>query len=107
MENNSSQSVPNSPQELFDLQGKSKGETETDDCESFADCLDDLITEFEPSAYQMVKAIERNLNSLCEYHFNTIIEEGKEMTPQVLRIWKEDYKHLTKALNRIRLVHPD
>jgi len=107
MENNSAQSVPNSPQELFNLQGKSKTEIETDDCESFADCLDELIIEFEPSAYQMVKAIERALEGLCNYHFNTIIEGRDEMTPQVLRIWKEDYKNLTKALNRIKLVHPD
>jgi hypothetical protein len=107
MENNSAHPVPNSPQELFAMQGKSKAEPEVDDCELFADCLDDLIEEFEPSPYQMVKAIERALEGLCNYHFNTIIEGGDEMTPQVLRIWKEDYKNLTKALNKVKIVHPD
>jgi hypothetical protein len=105
MENtNNNSETPNSPQELFAMQKKCSCDTE--DPLAFANFLDQVVLpEEDPSPFQTVKAMEMMLSRLVSYHFDVL--ENDELTPWQRKIWKDDYKVLSKALKCLRLINPD
>lgn len=98
--------TPNSPKELFDMQRRPS--CETDDPEDFWAYIETTaLVDMDPSPYQVIKAIEHLLRRLEGYHFDALNGEDLDLTEYQRKIWREDYKHLGKALKHIRLMHPD
>lgn len=76
--------------------------------EAFAVFLEEeILPEFDPSPYQTVRAIVLLLEKLEMYHFNMIHDDEVEMTPWMRKLWKDDYKRLSKALDQVKLVNPE
>ena len=97
--------TPNTPDELINMQ---KGaETLTEDPLAFWSLVEEIMDEELPSPYQTVKAVEKLLDRLHQYHFDTIESFDKDSNAWCKRLWKEDFKALGKALKNVRLVHPD
>ena len=97
--------IPNTPQELFAMQ---QNTSNVDEDQSFADYLvKTVLPEQDPSPYQTVLAVEMLLSRLRNYHFDVLHDGDSDLTAWQQKIWKDDLKHLEKALNHVRLINPD
>jgi predicted phosphohydrolase len=99
MENN----TPNTPAELLAMQKAPEFDTEAPT--AFADYISEVAArDFEPSMGQALRAAERLLVGVRQWHFDVIIEQGEEMHPEQLKLWKRDYKRLRKAVELIATI---
>lgn len=94
--------IPNTPNELFALNAKQQ-QKETDP-QAFADFVGELASDFEPTMFQAMKAAEKLLRGVKQWHLDTIIDAGDEMHPEQLKMWKRDFKRLRKAVELITLI---
>ena len=100
MENNT---VPNTAAELLAMQVQPEIDTEGPD--AFADYITEVVAvNFEPTMFQAVKAAEKLLKGVENYHFNMVTEGADEMHPEMLKMWKRDLKRLRKAGELLKLI---
>ena len=94
--------VPDSPSELW----KEWSNYQQSKC-SFAQRVDDTLFDDEtgegPELEDIVELTERLLVRLRNLHFNTLQDD--ELLPIQRKLWKDDLKHLDKALKNVRAMN--
>ena len=103
--------VPNTPQELIDMQGpiplEEVDEIDNGHPDAFAEfLLGEILHEYDPSPFQVVRACIAFLRRLEVQHFHMLNEKDFE-SAFVEEIWKQDYKSILKALKHLNQIHPD
>ena len=99
--------VPNTVQDLLNLQ---KGRSERDhsyDPDEFLDAVNFLMEDTLPSPEQTLRAAKMLVQRLAFFHFETVEDDGGEMSKFQRKLWKRDFKHLEKALEHLTLVRED
>jgi len=95
--------TPNTPAELLAMQKAPEFDTEAPT--AFADYISEVAArDFEPTMFQALKAAERLLRPVKQWHLDTIIESGDEMHPEQLKMWQRDLKKLRKICDLLATI---
>ena len=102
---NTNPSIPSSPAELLKLNENFKLAAGPN---AFAEAIQELQEEMEPSPNQGLTAAISLVGQLAIYHFDTLDNADEmELTAYQREIWATDYKALKKALKLLRSVTQD
>ena len=102
---NTNPSIPSSPAELFKLH---EDFNQAAGPNAFAEAIQELQDEMEPSTDQGINAAILLVNQLAIYHFNTLDNaDDMGLSAYQKEIWATDYKALKKALKLLRSVTQD
>ena len=103
--------TPDSPFELFamnDYKGEGPEDTDRRDPWHFANVLtSEILPELEPEPYQVVKACEAMLLALETLHVETLDANKDKFDAMQKKLWGDDLRRLTTAVEALRAMNPD